>query len=111
MYDGQCTREGLSHALAQVGSRCRIDDFFLYYYAGHGCQIQDLDGDEDDEKDECLVLASSSGQSYQTEPMLDDEFGELVCHSIPRGVRLLIITDCPHSASICDFNHNCWEGR
>ena len=66
-------------------------DFFLLTYAGHGGQVKDMDGDEDDGKDETWCLYD--GQ------LLDDELNVL-WSKFNTGVRVLLISDSCHSGSV-----------
>merc|ERR1712032_1584467 len=110
-YDEQCTKENVLAAIEEVGRRCGEDDYFVLYYSGHGTQVDDEDGDEDEGKDEALCLVSPDGQiSYET-LLIDDDFAEHLTDSIDESARIIILTDCCHSGTICDFDKEIWEDR
>merc|ERR1712032_434042 len=110
-YDEQCTKENVLAAIEEVGRRCGEDDYFVLYYSGHGTQVDDEDGDEDEGKDEALCLVSPDGQiSYET-LLVDDDFAEHLTDSIDESARIIILTDCCHSGTICDFDKEQWEDR
>jgi hypothetical protein len=76
------------------------DNLFLHY-SGHGAQTPDLNHDEEDGFDETLVPCDyeRSGQ------IVDDEIHDIVCKSLPKGVRLTAVMDCCHSGSLLDLEY------
>jgi uncharacterized caspase-like protein len=88
--DNAATSENI---LGAIGSACREvspGDIILFYFSGHGIQVRDMDGDEGDRLDECLVAWDR--------PILDDEFREAWSGLSP-SVRLLTIVDACSSAT------------
>ena len=66
-------------------------DFFFLTYSGHGGQVPDVNGDEDDKKDETWCLYD--GQ------LIDDElYFEL--GQFKAGVRILVLSDSCHSGTV-----------
>ena len=65
-------------------------DIFVFYYSGHGGQQPDLNGDEQDNKDETLV-------AYDRE-VIDDKIHEALA-KFPAGARLVKISDSCNSGS------------
>jgi len=111
MYDEQCTKDNVQQLIQMVGSQCRPGDSFIFYYSGHGTSMKDLSGDEADGKDEAFCFVTPSGQITYESCMLDDDFSEIVCSSVPEGVDIVILTDCCHSGTIADLDSACWGGR
>lgn len=111
MYDEQCTKENVLAALEEVGGRCGDDDYFVFYYSGHGTQVDDEDGDEDEGQDEALCLVDAQGQISYNTLLIDDELCECLTDNIDEGVRIIVLSDCCHSGTICDFDKDVWEGR
>jgi hypothetical protein len=66
-------------------------DMFLLFYSGHGGQLPDLNGDEDDGEDETWCLYD--GQA------VDDELYAVYRRFAP-GVRGLVLSDSCHSGTI-----------
>jgi hypothetical protein len=85
------TREIVIDRITKASKILEKGDTFLITYAGHGGQIPDLDGDEDDDKDETWCLFN--GQ------LIDDEFHQLWT-LFREGVRIWVITDSCHSGTL-----------
>lgn len=73
-----------------------VTDFLLIYFSGHGGQIKDLDGDEDDGKDELFVFVNGY--------VVDDELIDMVINNKNKSNRCLLLSDCCHSGSIWDLD-------
>lgn len=111
MYDEVCTKENVSAAIAEMGSRCGPDDYFIFYYSGHGTNIQDLSGEEEDGMDEAFCFVDEAGQISMDSCMIDDDFAQVVTDNVPEEARIVILTDCCHSGSIADLGRACWNRR
>jgi len=74
---------------------------FFIYFSGHGNQVKDLDGDEDDGFDECICLLTEDGR-HLDQTITDDMLGDII-YSVPIGVKVISIFDCCHSGSILDL--------
>ncbi|MFI9051405.1 caspase family protein [Streptomyces sp. NPDC053427] len=88
----ESTVENITGELRAAAKRLRSGDIFLFTYSGHGGQVPNLDGsdEEPDEFDETLV--------FYDRQFLDDElyreFGQFA-----DGVRILALHDSCHSGS------------
>jgi len=111
MYDEECTKERVFQAIHEVGGRCDEDDYFIFYYSGHGTSMHDEDGDEDDGKDEAFCFVDAAGQLSADTFMTDDEFATAVVEATSEEVRILILTDCCHSGTIADLDKDEWGNR
>jgi len=111
MYDEVCTKENVTAAIAEVGARCASDDYFIFYYSGHGTNIEDLSGEEEDGQYEAFCFVDDAGQISLNSCMIDDDFAQIVTDSVPEDARIVILTDCCHSGSIADLGRACWNGR
>jgi hypothetical protein len=74
-------------------------DSLFFHYSGHGGQMPDDNGDEDDGMDETLIPVD-----YQTQGQIrDDTIFKLLVAPLPRGVTLVSVFDCCHSGTILDL--------
>jgi len=109
MYDEQCTHPAVADALRGVASRCQDGDYFVFYYSGHGTNLADQSGDEEDGQDEALCLVTESGQINYHSCMTDDELADIITENVPPSCKVLIITDCCHSGTIADLDREQWN--
>jgi hypothetical protein len=87
----KATRANLLAGMRSAAKALKSGDFFLLTYSGHGGQMPDTNGDEDDKKDETWCLYD--GQ------LLDDElYFEL--SRFAAGVRILVLSDSCHSGTV-----------
>lgn len=111
LWNEECTRSGVKDAIAEVAELCGPNDYFVFYYTGHGDQLPDTDGLEEDGMDEALCLVDENGntddpqmQLRQEVWMRDDEFVQtLFEHFNSKQTHMLFLTDCCHSGSLTDF--------
>ncbi|WP_137992158.1 caspase family protein [Streptomyces vilmorinianum] len=87
-----CTVDNVTAALRQAAGKLEPGDILLFTYSGHGGQVPDVTGpdDEPDELDETLVL-------YDRQ-FLDDELYQEF-RGFADGVRIFALLDCCHSGS------------
>jgi hypothetical protein len=87
----KATRASVLAALRRAAKALKAGDFCLVTYSGHGGQVPDTNGDEDDRKDETWCLYD--GQ------LIDDElYVEL--GGFAEGVRVLVLSDSCHSGTV-----------
>ena len=86
----QGTRAKVLAALREAAKQLKRGDFFLLSYSGHGGQVRDVTGDEDDELDETWCL-------YDGELIDDELYVEL--SRFAAGVRVLVLSDSCHSGT------------
>lgn len=85
------TRQNVVTAINNAAASLQSDDIFLLYYSGHGGQIPDFDGDEDDGTDETWCLYN--GQ------LMDDEIKQLWL-KFRQDVKVFVLSDSCHSGTI-----------
>lgn len=75
------------------------DDNVFIYYSGHGLQVPDLNGDEDDRRDEAISMYDlAPAPSGWNGVLIDDRFAELL-----RGLNsenVVVIVDACHSGTV-----------
>jgi metacaspase-1 len=86
------TRNAVLAGIRKASSTLGSGDFFMLTFSGHGGQVDDVSGeDEDDKKDETWCLWDSQ--------LIDDElYFEL--SKFAAGVRVLILSDSCHSGTV-----------
>lgn len=109
LYDNAATSSNAEAAIRELGSMCGPDDYFIFYYSGHGSSVPDKDGDEADGKDEALCFVGPGGQLAAKYFMVDDDFARIVTSSFQPSVQILVLTDCCHSGTVGDFDNPCWN--
>ncbi len=96
LRDDAATRAAITTGLRELVARCGSDDTVVFFFAGHGAQVEDLDGDEiDDQLDETLVPFDSRGGTGID--ITDDELARLLA-PLPTD-RGVVILDCCHSGT------------
>jgi hypothetical protein len=94
----KATRERIHGLLNDLIERSRAGDTLVFQYAGHGTQLEDLDGDELDGDtpgyDEAIVPYDYQTGAY----LIDDDIAALV-PKLPADVRLTFLLDCCHSGT------------
>jgi len=84
------TRAKVLAGIRAAAKQLKRGDFFLLTYSGHGGQVADVTGDEDDHKDETWCL-------YDGELIDDELYVEL--SQFATGVRILVLSDSCHSGT------------
>jgi hypothetical protein len=82
--DAQVTRAIFRNTIKNYIVGMKAGDLLLIQYSGHGTQVRDIHGDEDDPYDEALYLYDGA--------FTDDEFNE-VLQLIPDGAKVIIALD------------------
>lgn len=78
-----------------------------FHYSGHGTQIFDVSGDEDDGKDECLVPLD-----YSSAGVITDDHIKSLLKMVRRDQTLFSVLDCCHSGTGMDLKYNLYtKGR
>lgn len=85
------TRAKTLAAIRAAAKRLKSGDFFLLSYSGHGGQVDDISGEEQDKLDETWCLFD--GQ------LIDDEL-YLELGRFAKGVRVLVLSDSCHSGTV-----------
>jgi hypothetical protein len=84
-------RQPIVSFLETAAQQLQSGDILLLTYSGHGGQLPDLDGDEDDKLDETWCLYD--GQ------LADDELHRLYAR-LREGVRVFVLSDSCHSGTV-----------
>ncbi|MGA8210032.1 MAG: caspase family protein, partial [Nocardioidaceae bacterium] len=91
MLDGQATSQAVVGALGELARQATPGDICLVTYSGHGGQVEDVNGDEDDGLDETWVLFDRQ--------VVDDELYQMYSQ-FAAGVRVVVLSDSCHSGTV-----------
>jgi metacaspase-1 len=87
----KATRSRALSAIRAAAKSLKKGDFFFLTYSGHGGQVPDISGEEEDKKDETWCL-------YDGE-LIDEELYLELSRFAP-GVRVLVLSDSCHSGTV-----------
>lgn len=75
----------------------------VVYYVGHGINVKDLDGDEDDGYDEAMLFINGT--------VIDDVLIEYLIKYKNQKSKIVLVTDACHSGTIWDIQSGNANGR
>lgn len=102
----QATYNGILQAIEQLVKQSTEGDIVYIHFSGHGQQITDLNGDEQDGFDEAWIpydaLISASENYYGQYHLTDDELNHYL-HQLRQRVgkegRIIVVSDACHSGT------------
>lgn len=98
----QPTRDVILKQLDDLVERCKRHSSItqvVLYYSGHGTQTKDINGDEEDGMDECIVPCDFMEHGL----IEDDIFFDRVWSKLPLSVKVTCVFDCCNSGTIFDL--------
>ncbi|KAI0217124.1 Ca(2+)-dependent cysteine protease [Massospora cicadina] len=93
------TRRNILDAMNWLADGARPNDSLFFHFSGHGSQIPDLDGDEEDGYDETICPCDFTKEGM----IVDDEMNRILVRPLPAGCRLTALFDCCHSGTALDL--------
>mmetsp|Transcript_39183 Transcript_39183/g.94155 ORF Transcript_39183/g.94155 Transcript_39183/m.94155 type:complete len:518 (+) Transcript_39183:49-1602(+) len=102
------TRRNILEQLEWLTADVRPGDQLTLIYSGHGVQVPDWRGDEDDCWDEAICPCDCDSYRLHFVPekvVLDDEIHEAFV-KLPKGAVVWAFFDCCHSGTIMDLDFN-----
>ncbi len=106
LTDGQATRDGILAGLEGLTNSVVEDDIAVVFYAGHGSEIKDLEGDEADGYDSTVMPhdAVRPPKDAKNPPpnvdITDDEINIWLQGICAKTANVTLIFDCCHSGTI-----------
>jgi uncharacterized caspase-like protein len=97
LLDADASRAGFEQAFEGLIERAQADDAVVIYFAGHGSQVKDSDGDEPDEHDETLILHDS--RTGDVHDLRDDDLNGMLGRLASRTQNVLVILDSCNSGT------------
>ena len=106
LVNKQATKEGIVAAFQNLANKCNDGDLIYIHFSGHGQQVTDLNGDEDDGWDEAWIPYDAffryNEQKYRGEKhLIDDEINMLLTNikeKIGDTGAMFVVIDACHSA-------------
>lgn len=116
MKDAACTKEGILNGIQKhLIEKSAPGDICVFHFSGHGEQVYDNNGDEDDGYDEALVPydAPMEYQPGVDKHLRDDDFGTKLQDlrlKLGENGELIVIVDACHSGSSTRGNKGSMRG-
>ena len=93
------TKANILKATAWLVNDARAGDTLFFMYSGHGGQLRDVSGDEDDGEDEVIFPIDFKQGNH----IIDDDLHTSMVKRIPDGCKLICLMDCCHSGTGLDL--------
>lgn len=104
LVNQQATRAGIETAFSSLVSRCRKGDVVYIHFSGHGQNVTDVNGDEEDGFDEAWIPYDAQfrySSIYKGEKhLIDDDIAvwmQKIKNKIGNTGKLLVVVDACHS--------------
>ena len=95
LLDERATKANMLERLEWLVKGAKAGDSLVFFYAGHGSQVRDREGDElDDQMDEILCPHDLDWDDPLTDDILNKCFKK-----VPKGANLSVMFDCCNSGS------------
>lgn len=106
LRNAQATYKGILTAFTKLKAHSKAGDIIYIHFSGHGQQITDLDGDEEEGYDEAWIpydalqepTPSYQGERHLTDDRLNEELLQLRKKVGTEG-RIIVVTDACHSGT------------
>jgi len=101
------TRRNILKQMDIIRKKTIAGDNIFFHFSGHGTQLKDVSGDEEDGYDECIVpLDAITIKGIRKEKLIiDDEIKSMFVDQLSHGVNLFGILDCCHSGTGFDLRY------
>jgi len=103
----ETSKAGMLKSLNAAAAKSWRDnlDVIWIHFSGHGSQIEDTTGDEEDGQDECLVPSDYETAGFIT----DDDINDL-CGIFNPKTHVIFVFDCCHSGTMADLKY-CFDEK
>lgn len=94
LLDEQATKAAMQQAIVDLVRSGQPGDVLYLHYSGHGSNVKDANGDEDDGRDEILCP-----HDLDWDDPLTDDWLRRTFDTLDPGASLTVVMDCCHSGS------------
>jgi hypothetical protein len=91
VLDKQAVKTNVKSKMEKLVKESKSGDTLVITYSGHGSNVRDTDGDEEDFRDETWYLYDGH--------LIDDDIRGII-KKLPEGVKVTIISDSCHSGTV-----------
>jgi hypothetical protein len=92
------TKDNIIKELSNFLRQSKDGDTLYIHYSGHGSNVIDSNGDENDKKDETIVTTDLLN-------ITDDELNKIIKENLKSNSKLFAVFDSCHSGSILDLDY------
>ena len=92
------TKENILSSLDKFLSSSKDEDILYFHFSGHGSIVKDINGDEQDGRDETIV-------SKDLILITDDELISLIKQKLNKNTTLIAVFDSCHSGTVLDLKY------
>ncbi|KAI8976717.1 peptidase C14, caspase domain-containing protein [Trametes punicea] len=100
------TRKNILDAMRNLVKDAQPGDHFVFSFSGHGSQVPNEDGTEEDGFDETLIPVDATWDAEKglfENYIKDDDVRSILVDGLPSGAHLVMIFDCCHSGTASDL--------
>ena len=98
LYDSQSMK--IVDYLDDYAKKLGENDYFAFYYSGHGSYKKDENGDESDNRDETLVLSDGTVNEHLLDDTLYEEFNKI------KAKKIIFLDSCHSGTAFRAININ-----
>jgi hypothetical protein len=91
LLDSKATYKNVVREMKKIVSGAEKDSHIVITFSGHGTNVRDVSGDEQDKRDEALCLYDKL--------LIDDQLRDILS-KLPKGAHLTFISDSCHSGTV-----------
>jgi metacaspase-1 len=96
------TKQNIIKEFKKLLNNSDAGDLLVFSFSGHGSYIRDNNGDENDGRDEMII-------PIDFQPILDDEFRNIIQTNLKKDVTLFALFDSCHSGTVLDLKYQYYD--
>lgn len=99
LTDSDATKSRILNELSKIQNRVSSNQTVIFYFSGHGSQLKDDNGDEDDGLDEVLCPYDFDSADKRNSSIVDDQISVILQNLCQRAANVVFIFDSCFSGS------------